>query len=748
MTETFHRLRPTRPEAIDVGVATVLLLLGIIGFRTTFAGGEELLTGVPAVLLGGALGYVLAKLRVELLPATAVAVLVFALAASPIALRSDAFLGLLPTPDSLQGTVDGLVSGWIRLLTSLPPAGEAGSLLMVPYTVGFVGALVTLIAAVRLPQRPVAVLGPVAVMVVSVLFGTRRPASLVLQGVVFGAVVIAWLALREARRRTVVVGVPASRRLLSGGALVVLVAGGAAFVGPLLPGADANPRFVLREEVDPPFDPLAEPSPLAGYRRYTGVESREEPILDIVGLPAGVPVRLAVLDAYDGLVWRATGEGSALSGRFVRIGEEVLDPVEGTRASVEVTIHEPHGVWLPTVGDVVSIDFDGDEDRRDAMRFNQETETAAVPTGVEAGESYTIDLVVPESPPADVQLAGLPLAREYREVTEDIPNEIVEISARLAGGAESPYAVVSTIAEKLRTDGTFSDGGADAAVTSPPGHSLSRLARFLGAPQWVGNGEQYAAATALLARAQGVPARVVMGYQPERRAERVTITGADVAAWVEVPLDGVGWIPVNATPPEDQVPDPSVRPRPRPLNPEPQPPPPPVEPRPAQLAQDLDAAETDDEEAAEEDEEAAGGLGRLVLLGAGGGGALVTPLLLIVGLKARRRRRRRARGSAEERAAGGWDEVLDHAIDLGWRTPPQATRQEAATLLGAPSAVSLADRSNTATFAAREPTEEELVALWDEVDRALGELREEHSAMRRLRAAVSLRSLRRGRRGG
>ena len=47
-----ERVRPHRAEAVDVAFAVVLSVLGVIGFRTTFSGGEELLVGVPAVVLG------------------------------------------------------------------------------------------------------------------------------------------------------------------------------------------------------------------------------------------------------------------------------------------------------------------------------------------------------------------------------------------------------------------------------------------------------------------------------------------------------------------------------------------------------------------------------------------------------------------------------------------------------------------------------------------------------------------------
>ena len=114
-------------------------MLGVVGFRTTFSGGEELLVGVPAVLLGTALGYVLVKLRVPLVIGVALAAATFFLFGGPIALHDRAVPGSCPVPDALTGLADGMVNGWNRLLTTLPPAGQAGDLLAIPYLCGYVG---------------------------------------------------------------------------------------------------------------------------------------------------------------------------------------------------------------------------------------------------------------------------------------------------------------------------------------------------------------------------------------------------------------------------------------------------------------------------------------------------------------------------------------------------------------------------------------------------------------------------------
>ena len=96
LDELRRRLRPSRDDLVDAAFGCSLAILGVIGFRTSFAGGEELTVGIPAVLVGGALGYVLARLRVPLLVSTAVAVVVFFVLGGPLALRHRALGGFLP----------------------------------------------------------------------------------------------------------------------------------------------------------------------------------------------------------------------------------------------------------------------------------------------------------------------------------------------------------------------------------------------------------------------------------------------------------------------------------------------------------------------------------------------------------------------------------------------------------------------------------------------------------------------------
>ena len=124
------------------------------------------------------------------------------------------------------------------------------------------------------------------------------------------------------------------------------------------------------------------------------------------------------------------------------------------------------------------------------------------------------------------------------------------------------------LAEKLKESGWFSHG-LSGDYPSTAGHGNYRIDQLLAGTAMVGDSEQYASAMALMARSLGLPSRVVLGFLPkddegeisESRTEeqgKTTITkftGNDVTAWVEIKLDGYGWVAFYPTPKETKVPD-------------------------------------------------------------------------------------------------------------------------------------------------------------------------------------------------
>jgi len=358
--------------------------------------------------------------------------------------------------------------------------------------------------------------------------------------------------------------------------VVVGVAGGAATGLGALADPEAN-RVVLRDHVDPPFDPHDYPSPLAKFRAYKKEPLRtEESLFSVDGLESGTLVRLAVMDTYDGIVWNVSGGPDAVhdSGTFRRMRN---DPDAAARATVraEITVTGYTGVWVPSVGETLSMTplEDGRTDGAAAAELviNRETGTVAQIGGVESGTTFEVEAIEP-APLVEEEIAVLAADHAVSLPTPAIvPEELVERVKRwqaedgFAGGDGGPLA--QFLRDAFREHGFYSDGIDDDV---PAGHGASRLAELAKTPTPVGDAEQYAAAMALIGQRMGLPIRVVMGFKvPPGGGD---VRGENISAWTEVKLDGAGWVPFDPTPPEDKKlrrpnDDPNEDPQPQVLQP-------------------------------------------------------------------------------------------------------------------------------------------------------------------------------------
>lgn len=246
-----------------------------------------------------------------------------------------------------------------------------------------------------------------------------------------------------------------------------------------------------------------------------------------------------------------------------------------------------------------------------------------------------------------------------------------------------------------------------------------------------------------------------MGFSPKAPTEDgpTVVHGSDVTAWVEVPFQGVGWVPFDPTPDDQRAaqqpdPQPEVAPRAQVL----QPPPPPQPPEDAKTA-DVNQGDTDNRQDNPDNTDASGSiLGTILTVGLWVGIPLLlvgVPIGLILFSKARRRKRRRNAPVMSDRISGGWDQIVDRAADLGFRPEQRLTRTETADEvdehLGGATKV-LARRADARVFGPENVDEAETERFWADVDAALLGLNAGKSRWRRLRAAVSTVSLRHRRR--
>jgi transglutaminase-like putative cysteine protease len=671
-----------RSVAFDASLLFVASLIGLAGFGTVYSGQSYLAVGAAGLGLGMATAYLAYRLRWPIIAVAGVAVAVLTLAAGPIALWRTTSGGVLPTASTLSGLAEGAVGGWRELLTTLPPVPGAGALLVPPYLCGFVAGLVGLLFAARTRVVVLPVLPAAAVLGASILLGTREPAALLPQSCGFALVVLVWATARQRRLRPVELAGRSRGTRLTGAAAMLAVAvgitGGVAFL-PL----HAPDRYVLREHIEPPFDPNAYPSPLAGFRWYE-VKHKGTVLFSATGVPAGARIRLAVMDAYDGVVWSvAGGPGSTeASGVFERVGARIPGPPPGPVATITITVAGLEGVWLPTVGSATQVRFTGPraDDLTSSFRYNRSTGVGVVPLRLHKGDGYALEAVVPPTP--SVESVGTTPAGEVTLpdiATSAVPDQVRQATVDWLGSAGTPAARLGALVTRLR-GGAFSDGTGPQGYRSRPGHGEARLAEFLAASQLVGDSEQYAATLALLARQLGLPARVVVGVVPPAGWTGGEVTGGMVSAWVEVDFAGVGWVPFDPTPPVTNTPKPE-QPQVDPNGTAELVAPPVTEAQPPTALPPPDRDRTSADDSAPVPSPWWWAIIAALVRYAGPPVAVVALALgTVVGLKWRRRRRRR-RGDARQQVAGGWRELLDGLRDLGVVLPRTRTRRLAALAL-------------------------------------------------------------------
>jgi transglutaminase-like putative cysteine protease len=725
--------------------------LGFVGFRTVYGGSVYLLVGLIGLVLGIAVTELSQRWKQPVLAEAFVTVLLFLLIGGALAVPKAAVGGILPTENTLRTLGHVGLYGWKELLTAPPPVGNSFDLLALPYIVGLVGGVAGQSVARRTRSVTLPLLGPTLILALGILFGARHPTSLALQGSLFGAAALSWMMIRYHRYRSVIaVGRLNRNRVLTSVALLVIAGAAAGVIGPHLPGSGRS-RLVLSRYVVPPFEANAQPSPLAGFRQYaTGGSLNKTLLFTVDGAQPGTMVRIATMDAYDGIVW---GFGSDA---FQRFGSSLPTPSTGRGSTERVTVHVDalSGVWVPDIGQSSRISFVGKDVTNLTSHFSYDpaTATAAEPSGLATGDSYVLTTSDPSRP--STQELSRAAAGDATVPISGVPAVVQADANQWVGSAASAWGKVMAIAGHLHSVGKYSDGFDPTVAGSPmisaSGHGAGRLTTFLEGGPLVGNSivgddEQYAAAFALMANAVGVPARVTLGAVVGANG---SVRGSDVHAWVEVSLAGLGWVPISTsafvpTTPAHETP-PTDKPQANSSAP--------VEPP---VVSSLHAPTGDllpgsSTSAASHFASAPRPPGfRLPAWVTDAIWAIVPPVLLIalaigviLTLKRRRRRRRRRAPSPSSQIAGAWADLMDFARDLGHTVSQRSTRRLQAMALEEQQASALAVQADAAVFAPGEPSELQVADYWSQVEHFEASRLAGLSRWRQWRAVLSLRSFR------
>ncbi|HWM21679.1 MAG TPA: transglutaminaseTgpA domain-containing protein [Ilumatobacteraceae bacterium] len=733
-----------------LGLVAVLSVAGTLGLHSLTADWSIL---VPATIgAAGAAAVVEGSRRFELLvgESFAASVIAFVVVGAVV-------VGVLPTPGAFVDFFEGLTKSWADLLSAVTPTDLTPSLRVAPFALAWFGTLVggSLLRWVRQPGLPI--LGPLSVLAVTVLLTDEDRAVSLLVGaaIAVGALAVGLLQQWIARTagashddgRSVVGAATSSRRgrLVAAGGVLALVAVAAPLVGPQLPLAESRERFDLRDRVVPPWDPLALPSPLVQVKAALAADREEDVVFEVRSDTPVTRWSLAVMGSYDGVVWTvadSSGSRGEAAAEFRPVGSRLpapaVQPVSDPTLTASVDIVDLAGPWLPVPGVVRELRFD---DLAGAtaplVRENIETGTLAIADGVAPGTTYTVTALVPPER-SDDELTTYPIEETGSDFDlEVLPPQINNLAADITEGIDFGWGQVAAVRDRFTATGFY-----DKSTNTPPGHSYFRLAQFLADPdETIGFEEQYAAGAAVVTRIAGLPTRVVAGF--EIPADRYTngvaeVRSGDASAWIEVRVEGVGWVPVSVTPPRSREPDTEAAITPEEQVATPNPPPPPQVPPDVDVVSENRELEepVEEEEEEEEDEDAVdgAGIGLLGWLGIGAGvllGLLVAFCVVVVAWKRRRMRRRREAPEPSLRIAGAWSEVADRYDEAGVPIAPRSTPLEAARSFmttepsaqtAAPRLLALVGTVDRAAYHADAPGDAESDAAWqyhDDVVQAL-----------------------------
>lgn len=165
-----------------------------------------------------------------------------------------------------------------------------------------------------------------------------------------------------------------------------------------------------------------------------------------------------------------------------------------------------------------------------------------------SSKTYEADLLrleayVTEHPEAKDSEAKILEIRENNLNVENVPDSVKDYATALVTDAMTPLERALAIQDDLLTNFTYS-----LDVEVPP-KDMDFVEHFLQTKK--GYCTYFASAMTMMARACDVPARYVEGFVvsvPLGLSEAtVIVSGRHAHAWCEIYIDGIGWIPIDAT---------------------------------------------------------------------------------------------------------------------------------------------------------------------------------------------------------
>jgi transglutaminase-like putative cysteine protease len=166
---------------------------------------------------------------------------------------------------------------------------------------------------------------------------------------------------------------------------------------------------------------------------------------------------------------------------------------------------------------------------------------------------YQVESLIPEVSVEQLRAAGRDypefIRTHYTSLPPRVPERVYALARDLTSAAATPYDEAKALETYLRENYPYS-----LKIPAPPvGVEVADYFLF---DLKTGFCDYYATAMAVMARAVGLPARLVMGYASgtyNAQTAEYVVTAADAHSWVEIYFPGQGWVEFEPTASQPEI---------------------------------------------------------------------------------------------------------------------------------------------------------------------------------------------------
>ena len=438
----------------------------------------------------------------------------------------------LPTGDTVEQFRISMRLVWRQFPTAVSPVPSEGSFAIAATTALALCAWLADSFAFRAFGRAEAVVPAGVVFIFTSALGVDRNRVLV-AALWIGAAILTVAALRMAHSRDDSAWMGKRRQSLwsalpAAVACALFATTGAVAVAPQLPGAGDKALLDTRNRDGGTTEVV---SPLVDIR--SRLVNRGNVELFTVATTNPDYLGLTALARFDGTRWTALAEDA-------RVADGTLTPPAPNAELVlqEITIKKLGGPLAPAARTATSASWTGR-----TLLYADEAGALFVDGGLQPGYQYQVTSANGQA--TDTELRNTTVDRApnsiYYQLPAGIPQEIYDVAQAVTAQATTPFDKALALQTWFRTKFTYS-------TTVQRGHNDDAMLNFLRIKK--GYCEQFSATFATMARAIGLPARVMVGFtQGQKRSDGLYhVAGRHAHAWDEVWFDGYGWQVFDPTP--------------------------------------------------------------------------------------------------------------------------------------------------------------------------------------------------------